>query len=311
MTTIHLDELELLYHTAERESSPQEASATFLEHSAQIIKSSKKHFSFPKLANIARFSELKTLMILFAIVFSAFFFFTNAQLVFATLSDTFSAEPSSTPALIQLESEHHSAQTQEVQQEKLAALEEKFAQIQQQQRSEKDLAVSLQSFLDQKQETHTLNFNTLPPTNRLIIPDLNINVPLVDVPVKGGDDFAEGNFDEELMQGVVKYPTTATPGAQGNSLLFGHSSTERWKKNPYGIVFRNLPKLQSGQQFQIVWDGQLTTYEMVERKVVLPKEVADYYHEFQDKGESFVTLMGCYPIGSDAKRMMVVAKKVN
>ncbi len=184
MTTIHLDELELLYHTAERESSPQEASATFLEHSAQIIKSSKKHFSFPKLANIARFSELKTLMILFAIVFSAFFFFTNAQLVFATLSDTFSAEPSSTPELIQLESEHHSAQTQEVQQEKLAALEEKFAQIQQQQRSEKDLAVSLQSFLDQKQETHTLNFNTLPPTNRLIIPDLNINVPLIDVPAK-------------------------------------------------------------------------------------------------------------------------------
>lgn len=169
----------------------------------------------------------------------------------------------------------------------------------------------MQSFLDQKQETHRLNFNTLPPTNRLIISDLNINVPLIDVPVKKGNDFTEGNFDEELMQGVVKYPTTAIPGAQGNSLLFGHSSTERWKKNPYGIVFRNLPKLQAGQQFQIVWNGQLTTYEMIERKVVLPKEVADYYHEFQNKGESFVTLMGCYPIGSDAKRMMVVAKKVN
>ncbi len=113
------------------------------------------------------------------------------------------------------------------------------------------------------------------------------------------------------MQGVVKYPTTATPGSQGNSLLFGHSSTERWKQNPYGIVFRNLPKLQVGQQFQIVWEGQLTTYEMVERKVVLPKEVANYYQQFHDKGESFVTLMGCYPIGSDAKRMMVVAKKID
>lgn len=184
MTTIHLDELELLYHSAERENSPQESSATFLEHSAHIATITKKPFSLPKVRHIARFSELKTLLIFFAIVFSAFFFFTNAQLVFATLSDTFSKEVNPTPSLIQLESEHHSAQIQEAQQEKIAALEEKFAKIQQQQGSEKELAVSLQNFLDQKQETHSLNFNTLPPTNRLIIPDLNINVPLIDVPVK-------------------------------------------------------------------------------------------------------------------------------
>jgi hypothetical protein len=49
---------------------------------------------------------------------------------------------------------------------------------------------------------------------------------------------------------------------------------------------------------------------MVERKIVLPKQVPEYYHEIQDKEGSFVTLMGCYPIGSNAKRMMVVAKKV-
>jgi len=49
---------------------------------------------------------------------------------------------------------------------------------------------------------------------------------------------------------------------------------------------------------------------MVERKVVLPKHVEDYYHEFSDKGESYLTLMGCYPIGTADKRMMIVAKKI-
>lgn len=49
---------------------------------------------------------------------------------------------------------------------------------------------------------------------------------------------------------------------------------------------------------------------MVERKVVLPKNVEDYYHTFSEKNESYLTLMGCYPIGTADKRMMVVAKKV-
>lgn len=108
----------------------------------------------------------------------------------------------------------------------------------------------------------------------------------------------------------MKYPTTPTPGQKGNTLIFGHTSSEWWKKNEYGVVFRNLPKLKVGQRFQVLWNGQLTTYEMVERKVVLPKDVVEYYHTFSDGAESYVTLMGCYPIGTADKRMMVVAKKV-
>lgn len=49
---------------------------------------------------------------------------------------------------------------------------------------------------------------------------------------------------------------------------------------------------------------------MIERKVVLPKNVAEYYETFSGGDESYLTLMGCYPIGTADKRMMVVAKKV-
>ena len=146
----------------------------------------------------------------------------------------------------------------------------------------------------------------------MIIPDLNINAPLIDTEENGVIDFSKENFDEELTKGVVKYPTTPIPGnkgntlifghtssewwKKGNTLIFGHTSSEWWKKNEYGVIFRNIPKLKAGQKFYVIWNGKKTAYEMVERKVVRPKDVENYYHEFSDKNESYLTLMGCYPI---------------
>ena len=119
---------------------------------------------------------------------------------------------------------------------------------------------------------------------------------MIDTEENGVIDFSKENFDEELTKGVVKYPTTPTPGNKGNTLIFGHTSSEWWKKNEYGVIFRNIPKLKAGQKFYVIWNGKKTAYEMVERKVVRPKDVENYYHEFSDKNESYLTLMGCYPI---------------
>lgn len=74
-----------------------------------------------------------------------------------------------------------------------------------------ELSVSMQEFLKQKEESQTFDFNLLPPTNRLIIPDLNLNVPLIDSEVDASIDVSEHAFDQELEKGVVKYPTTPTP----------------------------------------------------------------------------------------------------
>lgn len=49
---------------------------------------------------------------------------------------------------------------------------------------------------------------------------------------------------------------------------------------------------------------------MVERKIILPKNILEYYQTFHGIQDNYVTLMGCYPIGSDAKRIMVVAKEI-
>ena len=254
------------------------------------------------------FSEIKIFIVLFFTVFSTFFFFTNAKLVMITVNDIVGNNWDSAVSLIT--EEHKVADPISHKQEKLADLEESFQNIQKYKREEQDIALNMQDFLNQQQEAHLLNFNTLPPNNRLIVPDLGINVPLIDIPSMWEEDFENGNFDEELMHGVVKYPTTAAPWSQGNSLIFWHSSSEWWKHNEYWFIFRNLPRLQPGQKIQVIWNGQLTTYEMVERKVVNPKEVGNYYHEFVRDWEYYLTLMGCYPIWSSSQRMMVVAKKI-
>ena len=100
-----------------------------------------------------------------------------------TINDTFTNEIQPTASDLEAITEHHSADQKEQKAQKLNELEEQFTQLQKNFRTEEELAPTMKEFLDKKQETHTLNFNTLPPTNRLIIPDLNINIPLVDVPI--------------------------------------------------------------------------------------------------------------------------------
>lgn len=255
--------------------------------------------------------EAKIFSILLVSVLTLFFFFTNAQLVMVMAQDLFSSNGSwDHQLLLEENTMHQSAELKPETAEELQQLETQFARIKQKKLESQTLSTTMEEFLDKKWEQHTIDFNTLPPGNRLIIPDLNINAPLIDTEENGVIDFSKENFDEELTKGVVKYPTTPTPGNKGNTLIFGHTSSEWWKKNEYGVIFRNIPKLKAGQKFYVIWNGKKTAYEMVERKVVRPKDVENYYHEFSDKNESYLTLMGCYPIWTADKRMMVVAKKI-
>jgi hypothetical protein len=176
---VHLDKLEALYGNSNKEV--EVFASPFEKTNIQ-----RKSYSFPKirLPKMKLISEVKTLIILFLIVFSGFFFFTNAKLVLWTINDTFTEETQPTASDLEAITEHHSADQREQKVQKLNELEEQFTQLQKNFRTEEELAPTMKEFLDKKQETHTLNFNTLPPSNRLIIPDLNINIPLVDVPIK-------------------------------------------------------------------------------------------------------------------------------
>ncbi|MDO4714151.1 MAG: hypothetical protein Q4B28_05980 [bacterium] len=132
------------------------------------------------------------------------------------LQDTFATnQVQASPLLV-----HQAADREQEHYDAKLALQEKFTQIQAHTTTQEAIAPSLEHFLEQKEGNQSLDYNLLPPTNRLIIPDLNINVPLIDAEAGGKIDFGNETFDAELMKGVVKYPTTPIPGHKGNTLIF-------------------------------------------------------------------------------------------
>ena len=66
-------------------------------------------------------------------------------------------------------------------------------------------------YLSAKMKTDRFQYNTLPPENRLIIPAIGVNAPIVDISAATEHKLRNGDFDEELNDGVVKYPSTPQP----------------------------------------------------------------------------------------------------
>jgi len=89
----------------------------------------------------------------------------------------------------------------------------------------------------------------------------------------------------------VKYPTTPAPGQEGNTLLFGHTSYEVWKKNPYGTIFKDLPKLKDGTLIQVLREGNMYEFRIVDLFIVNPNQVPAQYMTYQEAGGSYITLM--------------------
>ncbi len=163
------------------------------------------------------------------------------------------------------------------------------------------------SNLKQNLDSYSMTFNTLPPTDRVIIPDIDVNVPLLQSSF--ADHIAKitkEDMDKDLYKWVVQYPTTPHAGEWGNTLIFWHTSYEARKHNPYATVFAKLPKLNKGQIMQVIQNGKLYEYEVIEKKIMAPSKVNEEY--LKNTKWNYLTLLGCYPIGSDKQRLMVIGK---
>jgi len=129
---------------------------------------------------------------------------------------------------------------------------------------EKTTSPSLEQDLKSNMKVYDFDFNLLPPMDRLIVSKINLDVPLIDSKYKNENDFTQWNFDEELENGVVKYPTTPQPGFEWNTLLFGHTSQEWREKNPYGTVFSRISELDQWDEIKLIRQWKLYEYKIVE-----------------------------------------------
>lgn len=134
---------------------------------------------------------------------------------------------------------------------------------------------------------------------KLLIPKLGINVNVI----PEVDGASNNVYIEALKSGVAHYKGTAMPASGSNVLIFGHSSG-LYGYGPYQTIFAKLNNLTAGDKIQIIYNGKTYEYAVSSKKVVAATDVsvADPTEREQ------LTLMTCWPIGSNKQRLVVFAK---
>ena len=153
-------------------------------------------------------------------------------------------------------------------------------------------------------------FEVAPYENRIIIPRLGKNIPLIDVFHDQDADYIKMHeiFMEELRKGVVRYPGTARPGEVGNVFIFGHSSNYPWVKSEYNQVFALLDTLKNGDDIVIFYGQKKYTYRITDRATVKPGDMDVLASRDPKKKE--LAIMTCWPIGTTLERIILFGELV-
>ncbi|NLG98461.1 MAG: class D sortase [Chloroflexi bacterium] len=117
------------------------------------------------------------------------------------------------------------------------------------------------------------------------IPAINVNAPVV-----------QGDGWEQLKKGVGQHPGTPNPGETGNIVLSAHNDV-------FGEIFRDLDKLQPGDEIILQTQQKTYTYIVRQTQIVEPTQV----EVMAPTREPVVTLISCYPYLVDNQRIVVTA----
>lgn len=149
-----------------------------------------------------------------------------------------------------------------------------------------------------------LNIDIAPYTNRLVIPKIGKNIPLLDVQNKNIEWQNELNdiFMKELENGIIRYPGSAKPWEEWVSFIFGHSSNLPWMKWDYNSVFATLDNVAYDDEIIVYYWQEKYTYKIREKKVIRPWDVSVLKRN-NDKSE--ISLMTCWPVWTTLNRLIV------
>ena len=145
------------------------------------------------------------------------------------------------------------------------------------------------------------------PESRLIIPKLN-----VDVPVIYGVNAADHNAQMKAMEkGAAHFSiagANAVPGQVGNAVFSAHSSNDAFAPGDYKFVFAQNEKLVKDDIMYMHYQGKRYTYAVTKKEVVMPNEVSRVQIQ-TDK--PMLTLISCVPLGTAEKRLLVFAEQIS
>lgn len=136
--------------------------------------------------------------------------------------------------------------------------------------------------------------------NTIVIPKIGVEAPIL-------WDKSSGEVMDSLQNGVVHLAGTSHPGEDGNTFLTGHSSNYWWRGGDYNSVFALLPELAPQDEIFVIYHGELKKYQVKQLVEVKKAEVSSYVESSDEQ----LTLMTCVPVGTNLRRLLVIATPVN
>lgn len=164
---------------------------------------------------------------------------------------------------------------------------------------------SMDKLINSGNNTLNIKIEMVPYENRVVIPKIGKNIPLVDLQNKTVQNVKqlEDIFMKELVNGIVRYPWSARPWEVGNSFIFGHSSNFPWLEWKYNDVFALMDHLEFWDKIITYYWQTKYVYKIKEKKVIRPGDTSVLK---RNNNISEITLMTCRPVGTTLNRMVVV-----
>jgi LPXTG-site transpeptidase (sortase) family protein len=157
------------------------------------------------------------------------------------------------------------------------------------------LALPNSLLVHQQRETNDLNY-------RLVIPKLGVDEPVV----FGVDAGNEAIYSQALQVGVAQAAGTALPGNRGLGYYFGHSSADIADNQK--VVFAGLDLLHPEDIIEIYYDNTLHRYAVAQKMIV---EATDISWLQPQGGQEYIVLQTCWPIGTNLRRLLVIARPID
>ncbi|PIT98438.1 MAG: hypothetical protein COT71_00670 [Candidatus Andersenbacteria bacterium CG10_big_fil_rev_8_21_14_0_10_54_11] len=133
------------------------------------------------------------------------------------------------------------------------------------------------------------------------LPGLGESLPLV-----YSDTLEEDKIQDLLKKGAVVLPLGTAFGEPGNVVVTAHSSgTEAF--GPYRFAFAKLAEIKEGQEYTISTPTARYTYRVYGHEIIWPHEV----DKLPNDDRSTVTLVTCWPLWTNFKRLLVHSELVN
>lgn len=147
--------------------------------------------------------------------------------------------------------------------------------------------------------------NTTPTQSSLEDNHIFINRIKVNAPINWDIENNNDAVLKGLETGVAALKGTAKPGENGNIFIVGHSSNYLWAKGDYKHVFALLPQVTNGDLITITYHNTPYVYRVSDIKTVNPDDTSVLKSD-----SAQLSLMTCVPLGTNLKRLVVIAKPI-